>query len=235
MDIQTIEDEINLFNSEFFKDVSEVCEEGLDFITNNHLYEPKENYTLLFQYLNTLFNHFKSLDYAIIDSTLAKLHRDIVYHNTLYTNLKNDTSKIRDICKNQVLKKSRLIISIEDELTKYKKVTNISVEDKKILKKHFSNFERLRIIYFELFQEVFVEDRDYYLSSLLQILNTKLYYLEKLLWIEASHSETIMRSLNKVKFTHNVGSQDYLAYKLKVIMPYSQDYIYLQKCLRIFK
>jgi len=235
MDIQTIEDEINLFNTEFFKDVAEVSEEGLDFIANNRLYEPKENYTILFKYLNMLFNYFKSLDYLIINTTLVKLQMDITYIESLYKNFQNDSTQVRDICKNQLMRKSKLLSSIEEQLNKYKKVTNISVEERKALKKDFSNYERLRIIYFETFQEIFVEDRDYFLSSLLQILNTKLYYLEKLLWVAALESETIRRALNKVSYKENIGSKDFIVYKLKIIMPYSQDYIYLQKCLRIFK
>jgi len=235
MDIQTIEDEINLFNMNFFEDVAEVCEEGLDFISNNHLHQPKENYTLLYKFSNTLFSHFKSLDYLIIDDTLSKLQKDIFNLNYLYSNLKEMSSDIKNICTSQVLKKSKLIQSIEDQLQAYKKITNISVTERKTLKSHFSNYEKLRIVYFKLFKEIFIEEREYFLSSLLNILNTKIYYFEKLLWVKAAQSETILRSLKDISINGEIGSKYFLAHKLKVIMPYSKDYIYFRKCLRIFK
>ena len=236
MDKQTIEDEINLFNINFFEDMVEICEEELDFINNNNLHQPKENYTLLFQFLNTLFTHFNSLDCLIINSTLSKLQKEIVYLHNLYEELEDKSDDIKAICTDQVLKKSKLITDIESELLTYKKVTNISVAEKKALKNHFSNYGKLRIVYFELFRKMFSEKRTYIFSSLLQILNTKIYYFDKLLWIAASNSETILYSLREiVSDDGEISSQHYLTYKLKVIMPYSKDYVYFRKCLRIFK
>ena len=235
MDIQTIEDEVNLFNRDFFEDVAEVCEEGFDFIDSNKLLQPKENYTILFKFLDTLFNHFTSLDHLIINDTLVTLHKDIVNLNQLYTDLKEKSYDLKDICANQVLSQSKLITAIVNELQEYKKITHVTVSNKKTFKTNFSNYEKLRIVYYKLFKEIFVDERDYFLSSLLNILNTKIYYFDKILWLEAAQSETILKSLKDNDSDGKVGSKYFLSHKIQVILPYSKDYVYFKKCLRIFK
>ena len=235
MDLNTIEDEICAFSAKLFKDVAFITEDGLDFIEDNQLHQPKENYTILFDYLSPIFNHFKSLDYSIIDNTLSKLYKDVHYLNKLHEEVKIKTNNSKDIFQKYILSKSPVISVLEQEINRGKKIRNITIEEKKILKKHLTNFEALKKIYYEIFKEVFSEDREFYLFALLQIINTKTYYLDKLIWIQAAKSETIMRNFKSIITDQGINSKIYITHKLKVIMPYSKDYENLQKCLRVFK
>ncbi len=106
----------------------------------------------------------------------------------------------------------------------------------KILKKHTNSLAQLKKIYFNSFERSFREDKNYVFSGILKTLNTKTYYLEKLLWLEVSQSEILLNSLKEIQVDKEfIDSKIYITYKLSVIMPYSEDYKYLQKCLRIFK
>ena len=235
MDMQSIEDEINEFNSRFFKDIEDTVEEGLDFINNNRLHQPKENYTILFNYLNLLYTHFKTLDYNFIGTTLPKLYADIKYLTKLHKELQKRSENINEIFQKLIITRSPVLMLMQKEVHKYKSIHNISIEDKKILKKHIRNFEKLKQLYLESFKMNFTADRDYFLFSILKILNTKTYYLEKLLWIQVSQSPFVMKTLKDINSKEEINSKIYLTHKLSVIMPYSDEYRYLQKCLRIFK
>ncbi len=129
MDIQTIEDEIYNFDSDFFKDILVIAEDGVDFIENNKLHMPKENYTILFDYLNPLYNHFKSLDYQAIGSTLAKLYMDVKYLNHTYKDLQYATKDVKEIFEKKVIKESQLLLSMEKEVNRYKNIVNISRDE----------------------------------------------------------------------------------------------------------
>ncbi len=235
MDILAIEDEIYKFNDIFFKDCSSVVEDGLNFLEDNHLEVPKENYTILFDYLNPVFNYFRNLDYQAIGSTLSKLHLDVKYLNITYKDVRAKSLNIKEVYEKSIIKHSQILSTMSKEVNKYKNIVNISRDDKRVLNQKVAEFTQLKKIYYESFEKTFTEDKRFFLSSLLKILNTKTYYLERLLWLEVSQSEIILNSLKELQSDEPVDSKAYLTYKLSVIMPYSEDYKYLQKCLRVFK
>ncbi len=232
MNITTIENEISAFTDEYFEEIQIIAGDYIRFIQKNELYEPKENYTILFKYLSTLFNHLKSIDSAVIDSTLSKLYIDFEYIYELHANLKINTLDLKVIFQKKFIYKSTVLRVLEKEINRYKNIVNISLEEKKALKQYTQEYEQLQDIYFRYFEDTFTEEKKYFLSILLDILNTKTFYLDKLLWMQVSKSDLIMRRLNMHK---KINSKIYLTYKLTVILPYSKDYEYFQKCLRIFK
>ena len=235
MDIQTIKDEILTFNNNYFYNIVSITSDYSNFIDKNNLYYPKEDYTILFYYLNSLLNHFKNIDPSIETTLLAKVHRDVEYINRIYLELKEKTADIENIFSKHFTHKSKVLNTLEKEINQYNNIKNISYENKKILKNYVTHYESLKAIYFTNFKEIFIDNRKYFLSLLLHILNSKIYYLDKLLWIQVSMSNLIMRNFKGLHKKNIINSQLYLKYKLTVILPYSKDYEYLQKCLRIFK
>jgi len=236
MNINDVEDEIYGFCNLFFKDIDPIVEDGIALINDNGLVQPKENYRVLIEYLSTTLNHFKNLDYSVIDETLKKLHRDVLYLDKVYTIKKEQASNIEHIFKHKFLNKSPLFISLSANILKLKNTNNLSDEEKLSYKKLMREFQELEKIYYEVFQKIFVEDRTYFLNALLVILNTKTFYLDKLLWKQVCTSETIMKTLKGVSKTNKcINSKLYLGHRLNIIIPYSKDYKYLQKCLKVYK
>ncbi len=231
----SIKNEISIFSNNCFKNIESITDDHIKFIEKNELYEPKENYTSLFKYLNPLYNHFKNIDSMIVNSTLSKLHRDFEYIQKVYSRLQNETKDLKYLFEKKFIYTSNILKTVDKEINRYKNISNISIHEKQKLKELTIEYEKLKSIYFLHFEDFFIEDKKYFLSLLLRIFNTKTYYLDKLLWMQVSHSQSILRTLRTLNNNNEINSKIYISYRLTIILPYSKDYAYLQKCLRIFK
>jgi hypothetical protein len=108
-------------------------------------------------------------------------------------------------------------------------------EDKETVEIIKGHYKAMRAIYFEVFQNDYIDQGKEVINSLQNILNCKIYYLDRLLWIEAIESAPIWRSLKMLRIDKKINSKKYLEYRLGVALPYTQDYAYMQKCLRIYR
>ncbi|WP_294962172.1 hypothetical protein [Sulfurimonas sp.] len=90
-------------------------------------------------------------------------------------------------------------------------------------------------VYFSTFQEIFKDDLKYFLESLSLCLNSKTYYFDKLLWKEAESSLVIKKHLQALEINNKLNTRDYLLYTTDLMRPYTEEYEYLQSCLRIYK
>ncbi|MBL0708743.1 MAG: hypothetical protein JJW00_06845 [Sulfurimonas sp.] len=97
-----------------------------------------------------------------------------------------------------------------------------------------SHYKQMHKIYFNIFEEEFVSQSRYVAGLLKEILNTKIFYLDRIVWIEAYKSKAIWRTFEMLHIEKNINSQIYLTHRLSVALPYTQDYQYLKKCLRIY-
>ncbi|MFA6190933.1 MAG: hypothetical protein WC665_01145 [Sulfurimonas sp.] len=237
MDLNSIDDEIDDFDNLFFEDIGVILEEEMEFIEANNLIQPKDNFIFLLDYLNTLTNHFKNLDYTIMGGTFKKLHADVNFLYGIYLKKNKQSSDIDDIFQNKFFKKSLSYTLLSAEILKYENMPNTSVEEKEEYERLVKMFKDLQAVYFENFKIIFTEDRKYFLSSLRSIINIKTYYMDKFLWIEAANSKIIMSTLKDVKIPTNghINSKNYIKHRLGIMMPYSKDYPYLQKCLKVYK
>lgn len=233
-DATFLEEEIDLFNGFFFKDIITTIENGFEFIEDNELKEPKENYTTIINFLNTTMNHFENLEHEFINKTSKKLSEDVNFLYQLYTNEKNKTYDVKEIFQQKFLKKSAIMRMLTDEILKLQSIADISQIDKKNLRRLIKDYTELKKIYFENFENIFEDERKYLLNSLLVILNSKAYYLDRMLWLEATESIALMRSFSPLNLTNSVNSKEYILHKLST-EPLSQNYKYLQECLRIYK
>ncbi|MFA6137262.1 MAG: hypothetical protein WC667_04175 [Sulfurimonas sp.] len=237
MDLNSIDDEIDNFDNLFFEDVSALLEEEMEFIETNNLIQPKDNFIFLLDYLNTLTNHFKNLDYTIMGGTFKKLHADVNFLYSIYLKKNKQSSDIDDIFQNKFFKKSPSHTLLTAEILKYEDMSSTSVEEKEEYARFVKMYKDLQGVYFENFKIIFTEDRKYFLSSLRSVINIKTYYLDKFLWIEAANSKIIMSTLKDVKIpvNSNINSRRYIKHRLEIMMPYSKDYEYMQKCLKVYK
>ncbi|MDO8455248.1 MAG: hypothetical protein Q7S59_11805, partial [Sulfurimonas sp.] len=191
----------------------------------------------LIDYLNTVTNHFRNLDYTIMEGTFKKLHADVNFLYSIYKKKEKQSSDIDAVFQNKFFKESPSYALLAPEMLKYKNMPSISIVDREEYERLTKMYNDLQSVYFENFKIIFIEDRKYFLSSLRRVINTKTYYLDKFLWIEAANSKIIMSTLKDVKIPINshIDSRSYIKNRLQIMMPYSKDYLYLQKCLKVYK
>ena len=213
MNVKTIENEINHFEANFFKDITKVVEDNHELIDRNKLLQPKENYVIVIDFLNSLIKQFEYSDSRVMSDTLSLLQEDV---NNLYDFYKDKSH------------------SIGNASSVFKQFIEQSYIDKKNLQKYLLTNKEFQNIFFDIFKEIFARDQKYILDSLLIVLNSKVYYLDRLLWLEVSKSDKIMQSLH-ILDSSITDSKNYLIHKIAVTPTISKDYKYLQQCLRIYK
>ena len=236
MDIKSIEDEIYDYCDFYFKDINGIVEDEMELIEANNLFQPKDNFIILFDYLNKVVGYFKNLDNAIMDGTLRKIYMDVNYLYKIYEKKKESSEDVKKIFENRFLKKSDIFKMLDIEISKYDENSDITSEERIDYEKLTNVREELMAVYFESFEYIFTTERKYNLHTLLSIINTKIYFLDKFFWKEVNHSKVIMRNLKEVEnVDKGINSENYLKHRLKIMMPYSKDYLYLEKCLKVYK
>jgi hypothetical protein len=235
MDLTIIEDEVYKFNREFFSEVSDTTEECLNFIEQNRLHIPKENYTIVGEFLHNTLKNFRILDSTFMSSTLKKINSDIKYLQILYDETVEDSQNIKNIFELEFITSSPSFSHFAREVLKAQSIRNPNDEQRKEKKKLSAMLVELKNIYFTTFEEIFKDDKKYFLESIMISLNSKTYYLDKLLWKEAASSIVITKHFQVLKIKNKLNTRDYLLYTTGLMRPYTKEYQYLQSCLRIYK
>ncbi|WP_373004534.1 hypothetical protein [Sulfurimonas sp.] len=235
MDLTIIEEEVYIFNREFFFEISETTEKCLNFIEQNHLYIPKENYTIVGEFLHNTLKNFRILDSTFMSPTLKKIDSDIKYLQTLYDETIEDSKNIKNIFELEFITSSPSFSRFAREVLKAQAVSNPNDEQRKERKKLSAMLIELKDIYYSTFEEIFKDDKKYFLESLMLSLNSKTYYLDRLLWKEAESSIVITKHFQVLKIKNKLNTRDYLLYTTGLMRPYTKEYQYLQSCLRIYK
>jgi len=235
MNLTIIEEEIYKFNKDFFYDISQIAEQCIDFTEQNHLHIPKENYTIVGNFLAATLKSFRVIDSTFMSPTLKKISKDVKTLQNLCDSVSNETQNLREIFESEFIKSSPSFSSFAREVLRVQSIRIPSDEDRKERKKLSIMMIELKAIYYKLFEEIFNEDKKYFLSLLKQALNSKTYYFDKLLWHEASKSNVITKHFQILKIKNALNTKDYLLYTTGLMRPYTKEYQYLQSCLRIYK
>jgi len=236
MDIEDIEEEVYDFVDNFFLEYVDIIEYELDFIEQNNLITPRENYLILFDFLNNLVVSFRNLDYTKVDDILKKLYLDINNIHKLYNDIDADKENLKDIFNNKVLKESKIIEPYVQEFLRLKAVENMNSVDTKTLSKLSKDLKKFKSIYFKIFYDIFLEQREDIYQNIAYILNSKLFYLDKLIWLETSASLSVQRHYKTIGLeVDNINSKKYISKKLSTLKPQTLEYDYLKECLRIYK
>lgn len=235
MDIQDIEEEVYDFIDAYFKDYTDIIEHELDFIEIHNLITPKKNYLITFDFLNKMVVNFRNQDYTRVDGILKKLYLDINNLHKLYENIKMNDEEIKSIFQKKALKKSEIFKPYILEILRLKAISNISDDEKEFLLKLSDDFKNFRKIYYEVFYDIFEKSRREIYYDIVYILNSKLFYLDKILWKKTTTSLSIQRYLRTLSLDENTDSKSYLTKKIATLMPQTAEYDYFTKCLRIYK
>ena len=243
MDIDTIIEDIAQHSDSLFKETLDLIDDNFNFIDENGLIEPKKDYLILTDFLNKTINHFSNLDYAFLDDPLRKLHRDVNNLEKLLKEQENNLNKVEDLFNARIFPKFSLFKQMQKNLIDLKNSDILTSGDEEMIhiaKEHFKDMQNqyieMKKIYLEVFIEEYTRQTKDIIKSLEIILNTKIYYLDKFLWINTIKSSAILRAINTLENEHKTyTSKEYLELRISVALPYTQDYKYLQKCLRIYR
>lgn len=235
MNMDTITDNILTLNDNFFDLSFDIIDLHIDFIDKHTLTQPKENYLLTFNFLNTNMNHFTNLDFNFVSKTLKKLHRDVNNLDKLYQTHQDYLSDIEKLFEEKFEKKIDLLLQMKNEIALIQNNNFIDDYDKETIEIINQQYERLKGIYFKVFKEDFLYQNNYLICSIKSILNTKLFYFDQLLWIQANKSDALKRFFKPIHTGENINSKLYIQHRLSIDLPYTDDYQHLSKCLRIYK
>ncbi len=235
MNINTIIDDIAEVNDSYFNEIFEIIDDIFNFMDDNNFIEPKKNYLISFNFLNTTMNHFKNLDYEFASETLNKLHKNINSLHKVYQTQELHKDTLEEIFKTKILNKITIFKDMKKEILDIQSNSPMDNYDKEDISTIKYQYQELKEIYFNYFKDDYIKQNKSLLNSLRDILNSKLYYFDTLLWIEANKSIVITRSLRSIKIDTDINSKIYISYRLSVILPYTDDYEYLKKCLRIYR
>ncbi len=233
MNIDIITNNVTDYIDISFAESLDVIDDNFDFIDKYNLIQPKKNYLLTLDYLNTTVKHFTALDYTFYEKTLKKLHRDINSIYKLYNSIKENENKIKNIFDKKFFSKLSLFIQIEENLNNLEESSVIDSDKRKTIKLVRSHYKNMYDIYYNIFKEEFIAQSKYVINSLEEILNSKIFYLDTMIWLDSPKSRAIWRTLKMLRIESDINSKKYLTHRLSVALPYTQDYQYLKKCLRI--
>lgn len=235
MTIDTLTNDILALNDNFFDTSFDIIDLHFDFIDTNALIQPKENYLLTFEFLNTSMNHFTNLDFNFVSKTLKKLHRDINNLYKLYQMHQDYVSDIKKLFEEKFEKKIELLIQMKNEIAYIQNSDFMDDYDKETIEIITKQYAELKSLYFKIFKDDFIDQNNNLISSMKSILNTKLFYFDQLLWIQANKSDALKRLFKPIDTNENINSKLYIKHRLSIDLPYTDDYHYLSRCLRIYK
>ena len=235
MNIDILTNDILALNDNFFDGAFDIVDSNYDFIDENALVQPKENYLLTFDFLNTSMNHFTNLDFNFVNKTLKKVHRDVNNLYKLHLSHQDYLSDLEKLFEKSFEKKIDLLIQMRSEISHIQNNDFIDAYDKETIEIITQQYKQLKTLYFNLFKDDFLYQSNNLICSIKSILNTKLFYFDQLLWMQANKSDLLKRLFKPINTNEDINSKIYIKHRLSIDLPYTDEYRYLTKCLRIYK
>jgi hypothetical protein len=144
------------------------------------------------------------------------------------------------------LKKYKEVPKKEKELFEYKKLKKQQVDSIYYLSKYKEEYLDLKKVLksieskeIKYFVPAFTEKKEKYIKKLQKIINTKLYYFEKLLWKKAEESMLIRKFFEQSNIQGDFSTKTFINYYLKNIdinkSSNSDWYSYLTKILKVIE
>jgi len=172
---------IDNFLDDYFTDVQAVIDFNNNFIEENSFaYKTEIDYMQLNRFTSAAYHTILANDPRVIDALMVKFYKDLVYLNNFYIDFVKNSKDITKIYKYQFLTHYKGLQSLANRLPSVKKgfrTMNKMDNLDNYVKKQFK-------IEFEHFLELYKKD-------LKNVVNTKHYYFDHLLWFRAKKSDAI--------------------------------------------
>ena len=235
MDNKTIEDEVYDFIDEYFDEELALVETNLDFIEDNQLLTPTIDYTALHHYLSDILLKFKMLDTTFVSSTISKLNDDIKNMNEAYNQFLKKTSNPKEIFKSNFIPTSLVLQDYAQAILDYQNSVDKSADDFVHIKHMKQNLIKLKEHYYPIFEDIFFDNKKNIQNDFRVCLNTKMFYFDRVIWDSASKSEIIVKHMKIRKMEGDFSAKTYLRFIMSMMRPYTEEYKYLEKCLKVYK
>lgn len=235
MNIETVEDEVYDFIDDFFDTELYLIDINLDFIENNNLLNIKVDYTHMSHFLSDILNKFDNLDPGFAPPTVKKLNYDIRNIEKTFDNFLNKTKSPKEIFKNNFLQSSKTLNYYAEMIVKFEKSKEKTSDDFLDIKHMKQNLVTLKNIYYPIFEDIFLQNVKEITKNFKYIINTKSFYLDKMIWKYASASHSIVKHMQIRKMEGNFDAKSYLIFVMSMMRPYTDEYKYLEKCLKVYK
>ena len=235
MDYKTIEEEIYDFVDIYFDEELTLLEINLDFIEDNRLETPFSDYTFLHNFLKDILGKFKILDPNFISSSIIKLEDDIVQLEDTYNKFLDKTKDLKEIFQSTFVPKSAVLKSYASAILKMQERAEKSSDDFVDLKHKKQNLKKLKEIYFPIFEDIMYENKKIIQNDYKTCINSKMFYLDRIIWKNAYESQSIVKHMKIRKMEGEFSSKEYLKFIMSMMRPYTDEYKYLQKCLKVYR
>lgn len=200
---------INNFFYEYFSNIDDVLNYNIEFLEENGFeYKTEIDYMRLNRFTSTAYNTLISLDQKLADTLLTKFYKDLVFLNNFYIKYIKNHQDVAIIYKQQFLPYYKGIETI---------AKNFKTLDKNL--ELFDDIPKLNQLIQEQFTAEFEKNINLYQNDLREIINTKHYYFDHLLWHEAKKSSSIV-DFYKKSIGEDIKIDDVLSTKL-----YIQQYL----------
>lgn len=200
---------INNFFYEYFSNIDDVLNYNIEFIEENGFeYKTEIDYMRLNRFTSTAYNTLISIDQKLSDSLLTKFYKDLVFLNNFYIKYIKNHNDVAIIYKQQFLPYHKGI----EAIAKHFKTLDENLE-------LFDDVVKLNQLIQKEFTAEFEKNIKIYQNDLREIINTKIYYFDHLLWHEAKKSSTIV-DFYKKSIGEDIKIDDMLSTKL-----YIQQYL----------
>lgn len=230
---------IQNFIDDYFNDEYEVIKFNVNFLeANGFAYQTKIDYMKLNRFIAAAYNTIESTDTTVIDGLLTKLYKDIIFLNNYYKNFLEKSKDINGIFKHQFLKSFNGCAGLYSVLSE-KEAKKNSKKEIPLLEEEQNLFEDYIK---EEFRNEFQNECAKYDENLREIINTKTYYFDKLLWTEARKSTPVKEFFKKSKRTNadiseELSTKIFIQQYMQTIDPsHAKDakwHLYLQNILKM--
>jgi len=232
---EKIVEEVDIFVELFFEKYFDIIEKNFDFIDSHNLYVSKKNYLFTLEFLFQIIRSFRRFDNQFLSTTFGRLYRDTQNLQTIYLQLQSDSKKDKEIFLKQFLPKHKLFQEMKKSIEILEDMVRLDSYEKETKAILNTQYKEMYTIYYSEFQKSFHRLNGELLSDIKEILNSKVFYLEKFLWKETSNSQSIINKLNSIKIGTKVDERNYLLLGARIDFITENNYKYLQKCLRTYR
>jgi hypothetical protein len=235
MNIETVEDEVYEFIDSFFDQELYLIDVNLDFIEDNKLLSTKIDYTHMHDFLSDILNKFENIDSSFAPSTVKKLNYDIRNIEKTFNNFLKKTKSPKEVFKNSFLQNSQVLNYYAETIVKFEKSKEKSSDDFLDIKHMKKNLVSLKNIYYPVFEDIFLQNVKEITKDFKYIINTKNFYLDRMVWKYASASHNIVKHMQIRKMEGDFNAKSYLTFVMSMMRPYTDEYKYLEKCLKVYR
>lgn len=235
MDYKTIEDETYDFIDEYFDEELTLIEGELDFIDKNRLLTPCIDHTNMYNFLSDTMSKFKNIDSGFAPNTIEKLDSDIKDLLNAYKTFVKKISGTKFVFTSSFIKNSPTLRNYSKSILDLQTAQEKTEEEFVLLKHRKQNILKIKEIYYPIFNDIFLENVKIIRSDFKTCINTKMFYFDRLLWQAAKESKPITRHMKVRKMEGEFSSKEYLKFIMSLMRPYTDEYKYLEKCLKVYR